>query len=145
MRGWEREHWHRSEVKRSQMILFLSNASWWAYSLKAGWRIVSGHKLSTSRNVGYVNKTWSSVCVHFYNYFPKGNFHCYNCRTRWNTRLEGAGTYQLLQLPLSVAQLLVHAKANLSAFQCGDDLQLCVVVLDDVVLQHQTQDLGVTE
>lgn len=58
---------------------------------------------------------------------------------------RGAGTHQLLQLPLSVAQLLVHAKANLSALQRGDDLQLRVVVLDDVVLQHQTQDLGGTE
>lgn len=50
-------------------------------------------------------------------------------------------TYQFLQLSLSVAELLVHAQAHLSALQRGDDLQLGVFVLNDVVLQHQTQDL----
>lgn len=58
------------------------------------------------------------------------------------TQAEGPGTHQLLELPLPVAQLLVHAEADLSALQCGDDLQLSVLVLDDVVLQHQTQDLA---
>lgn len=55
---------------------------------------------------------------------------------------EREETHQLLKLPLPVAELLIHAEADLSAFQCGDDLQLRVVVLDDVVLQHETQDLG---
>lgn len=50
-------------------------------------------------------------------------------------------THQFFELSLSVAELFVHAEAHLSALQCGDDLQLGVFVLNDVVLQHQTQDL----
>lgn len=50
-------------------------------------------------------------------------------------------THQLFELPLPVTQLLVHVKAHRSALQGGDDLQLGVLVLDDVVLQHQAQDL----
>lgn len=49
--------------------------------------------------------------------------------------------HQLLQLPLPVAQLLVHALPRARALQGRDDLQLRVVVVDDVVLQHQAQDL----
>lgn len=49
--------------------------------------------------------------------------------------------YQLLQLPLPVAQLFVHAFAHVCALQRGDDLQLGVVVVNDVVFQHQAQDL----
>lgn len=52
-----------------------------------------------------------------------------------------AETHQLFELPLAVAELLIHAEAHLRALQGGDDLQLRVFVLDDVVLQHQTQDL----
>lgn len=51
------------------------------------------------------------------------------------------GAHQLLQLPLPVAQLLVHALPHVRALQRGDDLQLGVVVVNDVVLQHQAQDL----
>lgn len=54
---------------------------------------------------------------------------------------EPAETHQLFELPLPVAELLVHPEADLRALQRGDDLQLRVFVLDDVVLQHQTQDL----
>lgn len=57
------------------------------------------------------------------------------------SRRVGAETHQLFELPLPVAELLVHPEADLRALQRGDDLQLRVFVLDDVVLQHQTQDL----
>lgn len=50
-------------------------------------------------------------------------------------------THQFFELSLSVAELFVHAEAHLSALQRGDDLQLGIFVLNDVVLQHQTQDL----
>lgn len=59
-------------------------------------------------------------------------------------RSVGAETHQLFELALTVAELLVHAEAHLRALQGGDDLQLRVFVLDDVVLQHQTQDLRKT-
>lgn len=55
--------------------------------------------------------------------------------------LEPLWTHQLLELPLPVAQLLVHALPHARALQGGDDLELGVVVVDDVVLQHQAQDL----
>lgn len=56
---------------------------------------------------------------------------------------HGAGLwpYQLLELPLPVTELLVHALAHTRALQGRDDLQLGVVVVNDVVLQHQAQDL----
>lgn len=53
----------------------------------------------------------------------------------------GVGTHQLFELSLSVAELLVHAEPHLGALQGGDDLQLGVFIFNDVVLQHQTQDL----
>ncbi len=53
----------------------------------------------------------------------------------------GAVTHQFFQLSLSIAELLVHAEAHLCALKGGDDLQLGVFILNDVVLQHQTQDL----
>lgn len=46
--------------------------------------------------------------------------------------------HQLLQLPLPVAQLLACAP-RAPCLQGRDDLQLRVVVVDDVVLQHQQQ------
>lgn len=52
-----------------------------------------------------------------------------------------AVSHQFFEFSLSVAELLVHTEAHLGALQGGDDLQLGVFVLDDVVLQHQTQDL----
>lgn len=57
------------------------------------------------------------------------------------SRGGAARSHQLLQLPLPVAQLLVHALPHARALQGRDDLQLRVVVVDDVVLQHQAQDL----
>lgn len=54
-----------------------------------------------------------------------------------NSGRVAARTYQLLQLPLPVAQLFVHALAHICALQRGDDLQLGVIVVDDVVFQHQ--------
>lgn len=74
--------------------------------------------------------------------FSQGKFPLLEPQTVAKNQAEGAGTHQLLELPLAVAQLLVHAEADLSALQRGDDLQLSVLVLDDVVLQHQTQDLA---
>lgn len=50
-------------------------------------------------------------------------------------------THQLFELSLSVAELLVHAEPHLGALQGGYDLQLGVFIFNDVVLQHQTQDL----
>lgn len=50
-------------------------------------------------------------------------------------------THQLFELSLSVTQLLVHAQADLRALQGRDDLQLSVLILYNVVLQHQAQDL----
>lgn len=50
-------------------------------------------------------------------------------------------THQFFEFSLSVAELLIHAQAHLGALQGGDDLQLGIFVFDDIVLQHQTQDL----
>lgn len=54
-------------------------------------------------------------------------------------------THQLFELSLAVAELLVHAEPHLRALQGGYDLQLSVFVLNDIVLQHQTQDLDTQE